>query len=93
MYGQTVVFTGALAIPRQNAADLAADAGCKVWPSVTSKVTMLVVGTQDKTKLNGYEKSSKHRRAEALITKGMDIQILSESDFSELVGVDFRTRR
>lgn len=91
--GQTVVFTGALGIPRQEAADAAADAGCKVWPRVTSQVTMLVVGTQDKTKLNGYEKSSKHRKAEALVTKGMDIQILSENDFSELIGVDLRRRR
>lgn len=92
LYGQTVVFTGSLGIPRQEAADAAADAGCKVWPRVTSQVTMLVVGTQDKTKLNGYQKSSKHRKAEALVMKGMEIQILSESDFSELIGVDLRGR-
>ena len=49
---------------------------------------MLVVGTQDKSKLKGYVKSSKHRKAEALIEKGLEIQILSESDFSELIGVD-----
>ena len=64
----------------------------KYGPRVTSQVTMLVVGTQDKTKLNGYEKSSKHRKAEALVMKGMEIQILSESDFSELIGVDLRRR-
>ena len=46
---------------------------------------MLVVGTQDKSKLNGYEKSGNRRKAEALIEKGVDIQILSESDFSELL--------
>ena len=48
---------------------------------------MLVVGTQDKNRLNGYEKSSKHRKAEVLIEQGVDIQILSESNFSELTGI------
>ena len=80
LFGETIVFTGALGIPRREAADLAANAGCSVAPSVTKNVTMLVVGTQDKSKLNGYEKSSKHRKAEVLIDKGLDIQILSESD-------------
>lgn len=55
---------------------------------VTKKVTMLVVGTQDKEKINGYEKSSKHRKAEALIKQGMEIAILSESDFFEIVGYE-----
>ena len=88
LYGQTVVFTGRLGMTHQEAADLAANAGCNVVASVTRKVTILVVGTQDKHKLNGYEKSGKHRRAEALINGGMDIQILSESDFVELVCTD-----
>lgn len=88
LYGETIVFTGTLSIPRQEAAELAANSGCKVVPNVTNKITILVVGTQDKSKLNGYEKSGKHRRAEALIGKGIEIQILSESDFSELTGTD-----
>ena len=86
LYGETIVFTGALSIPRREAADLAAAAGCNVVPSVTKKLTILIVGIQDKRKLKGYEKSSKHRRAETLIEKGVDIQILSESDFFELLG-------
>ena len=87
LYGEIVVFTGALGIPRREAADAAAEAGCDVANGVTKKTTMLVVGTQDKNKLNGYEKSSKHRKAEVLIKQGVDIQILSESDFSGLTGV------
>ena len=67
---------------------MAAEAGCGVANNVSKKVTMLVVGTQDMSKLKGYEKSTKHRRAEALIEKGVDIQILSESDFADLVGLD-----
>ncbi len=88
LYGETIVFTGALGITRQEAADIAAKAGCDVVNSVTRKITMLVVGTQDKNKLNGYEKSSKHRKAEALIEKNVDVQILSERDFSELMGIE-----
>ena len=88
LFGATIVFTGALVIPRRAAADMAAEAGCNVASNVSKKVTMLVVGTQDRSKLKGYEKSTKHRKAEALIENGVEIQILSESDFSELVDVD-----
>ena len=88
LYGETIVFTGALSIPRREAVDMAAKAGCDVTNSVTKKITMLVVGTQDRRKLNGYEKSSKHRKAEALIEMGVDIQILSERDYSELMDVE-----
>ena len=88
LYGETVVFTGTLTIPRREAADLAANFGCDVKDSVTRKVTMLIVGTQDKSKLNGYEKSAKHRRAEALVNQGEDIQILSEQDFYDLVDIE-----
>ena len=88
LFGETIVFTGALAITRKVAADMAGEAGCGVADNVSKKVTMVVVGTQDKSKLKGYAKSGKHRKAEALIEKGVEIQILSESDFSELIGVD-----
>ena len=86
--GETIVFTGKLGILRREAADGAAAAGCDVVDSVSKKVTMLVVGTHDKSRLKGYEKSSKHRKAEELIGKGVDIQILSASDFSELMHID-----
>ena len=85
LFGESLVFTGALAIPRQEAADMAAVAGCHVAANVSKKTTILVVGTPDRSKLKGYEKSTKHRKAETLIGKGVDIQILSESDFSELI--------
>ena len=47
LYGEVVVFTGNLAIPRQQAADIAAAVGCDVRNSVTGKTTMLVVGDAD----------------------------------------------
>lgn len=85
LYGENLVFTGALTIRRIDAADLAAQIGCNVESGVTKKTTILVVGDQDVTKLAGKEKSSKHQKAERLITKGQQIRILRESDFKELV--------
>jgi DNA polymerase III subunit epsilon len=85
MYGEILVFTGALEIPRRDAADLAARIGCTVDPSVTKKTTLLVVGDQDVTKLAGKDKSSKHLKAEQLIAKGFNIRIIKESDFKQLV--------
>ena len=79
--GENVVFTGELSVPRKEIAQIAADLGCLVKNSVTKKTTMLVVGIQDESKLNGYTKSSKHRKAEEMISDGCDIKILSEQDF------------
>jgi DNA polymerase-3 subunit epsilon len=80
-----LVFTGALEIPRREAADLAASIGCTVGSGVTKKTTLLVVGDQDVTKLSGKSKSSKHLKVEGLIAKGHKIRIIKESDFKELV--------
>lgn len=85
LYGEVIVFTGALEIPRKQAADLAASIGCSVDASITNKTSLLVVGDQDITRLAGKEKSSKHLRAEVLIKKGQNIRIIKESDFKELV--------
>jgi len=84
LYGEVLVFTGALGMPRREAADLAAAIGCQVASGVTKKTTVLVVGDQDVKMLAGHEKSSKHRKAEELIEKGISIRILKESDFKEL---------
>jgi DNA polymerase-3 subunit epsilon len=85
LFGEVLVFTGALELSRQEAADLAAQVGCRVVPDVTKKTTILVVGDQDIRKLAGHEKSRKHRQAEELIGGGSTIRILKESDFKILV--------
>ncbi len=85
LFGEAVLFTGKLTIPRQQAANMAAEAGCEVVGQASQKVTMLVVGIQSEGMLKGYEKSRKHREVEALIEKGLDIQILSERDFLDLI--------
>ena len=73
LHGEILVFTGSLEIPRREAADLAAAAGCEVCEGVSKKTTILVVGDQDVRKLAGAERSSKHRKAEELVRQGVPI--------------------
>lgn len=84
-FGETVVFTGQLSMTRDEASYMALKLGCIVGNSVTKKTTLLVAGDQDITKLNGHEKSSKHRKAEELILAGHDMKILMESDFLSMI--------
>ena len=84
-YGEVLVFTGSLTIPRKQAAKLAAEAGCTVSPRVTKDTTILVVGDQDISRLGGNKKSAKHIKAEKLIEQGQGIRILKESDFIALL--------
>lgn len=87
LVGEALVFTGALTVPRREAADMAALAGADVQASVTKHTTLLVVGDQDIAKLNGQEKSGKHMKAEALIAAGQPIRIIGESDFMSLAAI------
>ena len=86
LFGEEVVFTGALSVPRREMATIAASAGCKVSTTVSKKTTsLLVVGVQDPTKLKGEEISSKQRKAEELIKQGRPIRIITEADFVEML--------
>jgi DNA polymerase-3 subunit epsilon len=85
LFGQVIVFTGTLELPRVDAADLAASVGCDVGQSVTKKTTILVIGDQDVSKLAGHEKSAKQRKAEQLVAEGHPIHIIYEADFKALV--------
>jgi DNA polymerase-3 subunit epsilon len=87
LFGEVVVFTGALTMVRHEAADMAARIGCQVAPTVTKKTTLLVIGDQDISKLAGHIKSTKHRKAEDLIRNGVPIRLVKESDFLELVAL------
>lgn len=86
--GETIVFTGALSIPRPDAAKMANALGATVGSSVTSQTTILVVGDQDLSRLAGKSKSGKHLKAESLRNEGHGIQIVQESDFLQLVSLE-----
>lgn len=83
--GEVITFTGALSLARREAAKIANDLGAGVADNTTKKTSILVVGVQDSYKIVG-EKSSKHRKAEALIANGQLIEILTEQDFLRIVG-------
>lgn len=88
LFGEALVFTGKLSIPRPTATYQALSVGCEVLNSVSARCSLLVVGLQNRSRLSGYDKSSKHRKAEELIARGHSIQIISESDFFELVQIN-----
>lgn len=87
LYGETIVFTGALTMPRSEAAFLAAQVGCAVRNSITGATSLLVIGDHDVRKLGGKSKSSKQLDAEKLISEGARIRLLSESDFREICAI------
>ena len=87
LVGESIVFTGALALERRDAADRAAIAGADVQAGVNKRTTMLVVGDQDIDKLAGKSKSNKHLKAEHLIEQGCKIRIVGESDFMALSSI------
>jgi DNA polymerase-3 subunit epsilon len=85
LHGETIVITGTLPILRDVARQMAADLGAIVPDNMIDSTTMLVLGVQDKRHFHGKEKSNKHRRAEELIQKGHDIEIVYGTDFMALL--------
>jgi DNA polymerase-3 subunit epsilon len=84
--GEVLVFTGTLSLSRRDAAEMAASIGCAVAAGVTRNTTMLIVGDLE-ARLPNLQggKSSKQKKAEQLRAAGQHIDILSETDFVELV--------
>ncbi len=86
LFGQVVVFTGAISIPRPEAWKLVAAVGAIPKDGLTKKTNYLVLGEQDLSKLKaGETKSGKQREAEALKASGSDIEIIDERDFFALL--------
>lgn len=87
LFGEVIVFTGELSLSRENAADIASHAGCRVDANITKRTTALVVGIQN-MQLIVADKSSKHLKAEEYIKKGQNIKIIIEQDFIAML--DFK---
>ncbi|GFZ93282.1 exonuclease domain-containing protein [Nesterenkonia alkaliphila] len=96
LYGQHLVFSGNLALPRPEAKALAAEHGATTSSKVIGATTMLVIG--DGVSLQDIEQAvhggapvapmqaRKVREALARRAKGQPIRILTESEFRELLG-------
>ncbi|WLP93913.1 exonuclease domain-containing protein [Psychrobacter sp. M13] len=91
--GLNICFTGSLGISREEIIELAAKQGFTVKAGASKKLNYLVVGSQDESsndsvELKDSEKSSKQRKVEALINEGIEIQILAEREFLQLIEKD-----
>lgn len=86
LFGKVCVFTGTLEkMARKDAMQLVVDLGGSVGDNVTKKTNYLILGNNDFCQSIKDGKSNKQKKAEALILKGHDIEILSENVFYDLV--------
>ncbi|KPN22242.1 MULTISPECIES: exonuclease domain-containing protein [Arthrobacter] len=87
LYGQTIVFTGNLGMPRQNAKDRAAELGARPASNVTRATTVLVVGDGfEAGDLRNGRVTGKARRVLELHERGQRIEVLSEAEFLQMIG-------
>jgi DNA polymerase-3 subunit epsilon len=87
LFGQTVVFTGNLGMPRQQAKSRAAELGASPASNVTRKTTVLVVGDGfSAADLKSGRVTAKARRVLELHSRGQQIEVLSEGEFLQMVG-------
>lgn len=85
-FSRKVVFTGTLdSIIRNEAMQEVVNRGGSCSNSVTKYTSFLVMGEQDYSKFKDGKKSSKLKKAESIIGKGADLEIISESEFIRLL--------
>lgn len=89
LYGKVCVFTGTLErMQRKDAMQLVVNLGGSCGDSVTAKTNFLILGNNDYCTTIKDGKSTKQKKAEALILKGNDLQILSETTFYDMISED-----
>lgn len=81
-YHKNCVFTGSLQISRKEAMQKIVDLGGFCQDNITKDTHFLILGNKDYQSEN---KSAKHRKAEQFILEGLDIKIISENVFMDLV--------
>ncbi|MHA7142143.1 3'-5' exonuclease [Arthrobacter sp. Sr33] len=85
LYGQTVVFTGTLGMPRPQAKERAARLGAQPASTVTQRTTVLVVGDGfEASDLRNGRVTGKARRVLDLHERGQRIEVLSEAEFLQM---------
>jgi DNA polymerase III subunit epsilon len=86
LFGKSVTFTGALAVPRRQAQQAVVDCGGTVTRGPTRETDLVVTGYQDLTVLAaGATRSAKLVKAEHLRAAGQPLDIISERDFVRLL--------
>lgn len=86
VYGRTFVFTGALdAMARKDAMQLVVDLGGLVDDSVNKNTNFLILGNKGYSISLSEGKSSKQKKVEKMQAKGLDVQIITEDVFYEMI--------
>lgn len=84
--GKKVLFTGAMAsMTRGKAQELVLSLGGEAASGVNKALDFLVLGDKDMGRYKTGWRSSKLKKAEKLINDGTGLQLISESDFLEMV--------
>ncbi len=87
IFNQNFVFTGVLEkMSRREAMQIVADFGGKCQDIITKDTNFLVLGNNDYCKSIKDGKSSKQKKAELLMLKGQDLQIIPENVFYDMIG-------
>lgn len=86
LYGQVMVFTGALALTRTEAWDWAASVGAQPEENVTKRTTILIVGNGFQGESMAEFQTGKAKKALALLEKGQQIEVMTEEQFMEALG-------
>ncbi|WP_206912068.1 DNA polymerase III subunit epsilon [Enterococcus sp. DIV0840] len=85
-YQKNIVFTGTLiSMNRRDAMQLVKNIGGTPQNGVNQQTNFLVMGEQDLSKVDSSGKSSKIKKAEGMLAKGLDVQLLGENDFLKLM--------
>lgn len=85
-HNKVVVFTGPLeSMKRHEAMEIVRRMGGTTGGTVTKKTTCLVTGVKNRERLTLNYKSTKLRRAEALIEAGQKIEIITEEQFLKII--------
>lgn len=86
LYGKVCVFTGTLEkMKRAEAMQIVVDLGGINADTVTKKTNFLILGNNDYCSTIKNGKSRKHKKAEDMKLKGMDIEIIPEEIFYDLI--------
>lgn len=91
LYGQYVVFTGALStMGRKEAFQIVANLGGHPENTITKKTNFLVIGNDEFRKSRQDGETQKMKKARAYREKGQDIVTLSESTFFQMLELNER---
>lgn len=87
-YGRNVVVTGKLdSMSKQDLGQMVVNVGGRFSDSVSKDTDVLVLGDSDYQNAHFLGKSNKHKKAEDLILKGFEIDIIDEATFFQYIAL------